>query len=90
MIPNVQNAWKTFVEIKCSEAAKEAQNAYEATFASQLEGKLPCDDAALRNTHGMALEKSECYFMAETVGISANTTEEYLNKLKVRYKKKCL
>jgi len=82
MIPNVQNAWDTFVEIKSFEAIKEAVEIYEAEMASQLKDKLPCDNELLRGSHQIAFENSEGYFMAETAGISTNTTEKYLNKLK--------
>ena len=83
MIPNVQNAWETFVEMKSSEAIKGAVEKYETVMTSQLKDNLPCDNDELRKIHGIAFENSEGYFMTETVGISTNTTETYLNKLKV-------
>ena len=83
MIPNVQNAWDTFVEMKSFEAIKEAVEIYDTEMASQLNDKLPCDNEVLRGSHQIAFENSEGYFMAETAGISTNTTEKYLNKLKV-------
>lgn len=82
-IPNVQNAWDIFVDTKSCNAVTEALKVYEGVMESQLEGKLPCDNDELRNGHRMALENSEGYFMGETAGISTNTTEQYLNKLKV-------
>ena len=85
-IPNVQNAWETFVQTKCSEAIKGALENYENVMKSKLKDKLPCDNDELRKVHGTAFETSEAYFMAETAGISTSTTETYLNKLKVRLK----
>ncbi|XP_078366399.1 guanylate-binding protein 6-like isoform X2 [Oculina patagonica] len=82
IIPNVQNAWDTFVETKCSAAITDALDAYDVTMASQLKSKLPCENDQLRISHGMALESSEGHFMAETAGISTKTTEKYLKKLK--------
>ena len=82
-IPNVQNAWDIFVEMKSRDAITEALKVYESVMESQLKGQLPCDNDELRKGHQMALEESEGHFMAETVGISTNTTEQYLNKLKV-------
>ena len=82
-IPNVQNAWDIFVEMKSCDAITEALKVYERVMESQLKGQLPCDNDELRKGHQMALEDSEGHFMAETVGISTNTTEQYLNKLKV-------
>lgn len=84
MVPNVQNAWDQFVEVKCSDAMKDALNAYDTTMSLQLKDKLPCDNDRLRNGHGMALEDSEAHFMADTAGISTNTIETFLKNLKVR------
>ena len=86
VIPNVQNAWEAFVEMKCFDATKGALESYENAMKSKLEGKLPCDNDELRKVHGTAFETSEAYFMAEAAGISTSTTETYLNKLKVRLK----
>lgn len=85
VIPNVQNAWDTFVENKCSATIKDALDTYEVTMTSQLENELPCENDQLRRSHGLALKRSEDHFMAETAGISTNTIEKYLKKLKVRY-----
>ena len=53
---------------------------------SNLKEESPCDDDELRKFHGTALEKGEKCFMTETVGISTNSTEKHLNKLKVGLK----
>ena len=58
MVPNVQNAWDQFVETKCSDAMKDALNAYRATMVLQLKDKLPCDNDLLRTGHALALENS--------------------------------
>lgn len=84
MVTNVQNAWDQFVEMKCSKAMKDALNAYNATMSLQLKDKLPCDNYRLGNGHEMALENSEAHLMAETAGISTNTTEKLLKNLKVK------
>ena len=83
VIPNIQNAWQTFVEKKCWEAIKGAVKIYEEVMKSNLEDERPCGNDEFRKFHGTALEKGEGYFMTETVGISTNTTEKFLNKLKV-------
>ena len=88
VIPNVQNAWDSFVETKCDAAIKDALDAYEDAMTSQLKDELPCDNDQLRRSHEMALENSESHFMADTAGISTNTIEKYLKKLKVRNKNK--
>ena len=84
MVPNVQNAWDQFVEVKCSDAMKDALNAYDTTMSLQLKDKLPCDNDRLRNGHGVALKNSEAHFMADKAGISTNTIETFLKNLKVR------
>ena len=81
MVPNVQNAWDQFVEMKYSDAMKDALNAYDTIMSLQLKDMLPCDNDRLRNGHGMALKNSEAHLMA---GISANTIETFLKILKVR------
>ena len=83
MTPNVQNAWDTFVKMKSLGATREAVEIYEAEMASQLNDKLPFDNEVLHRSHQIAFENSEGYFMTETAGISTNTTEKYLDKLKV-------
>ena len=88
VIPNVQNAWDSFVEAKCSDTLKDALDVYEVAMTTQLENEVPCDNDQLRRSHDVALQNSENHFMADTAGISINTIEKYLKKLKVRYKKK--
>ena len=82
--PNVQNAWETFVEMKCSEAKKGALKNYKNVMKSMLKDKLPCDNDELCKIHRTAKERSEAYFEEETVWFCRKTTETYLNKLKVR------
>lgn len=85
VIPNVQNAWDSFVEAKCSATLKDALDAYEVAMTTHLKDELPCNNDQLRRSHEMALENSENHFVADTAGISINTIEKYLKKLKVRY-----
>ena len=80
-IPNVQDAWETFVGNKCSEAVKGALENYENVMKSKLKNKLPCGNDELRKVHGTASITSQAYFMAETAEISTSTTETYLKKL---------
>lgn len=87
VIPNVQNAWDSFVEAKCSATLKDALDAYEVAMTTQLKDELPCNNDQLRRSHEMALENSENHFVADTAGISINTIEKYLKKLMVSYQK---
>ncbi|CAH3164982.1 unnamed protein product [Porites lobata] len=82
IIPNIQNAWETFVEKKCSEAITAAVKKYEEVMKSNLREERPCDNDELRKFHGTALDKGKGCFMTETVGFSTNSTEKHLNKLK--------
>ena len=88
VIPNVQTAWETFVVTKCSEAANGALNAYDVIVASRLAGSLPCDSEEIRISHEAALEQGIAQLEAETMGISAVTTEKYLRELTVRSDKR--
>ena len=88
VIPNVQDAWDSYVEAKCSNTLKDALDAYEVAMTTQLKDELPCNKDQLQRSHEVALQNSENQFMADTAGISINTIEKYLKKLKVRYKKK--
>ena len=80
VIPNVQNAWDSFVEGKCSDTLKDALDAYEVAMTTQLKDELPCNNIQLRRSHEMALQNSENHFMADTAGISTNTIEKYLKE----------
>lgn len=82
VIPNVQNAWDSFVEAKCSATLKDALDAYENAMTTQLKDELPCNNKQLRRSHEEAMENSEHHFMADTAGISINTIEKYLKRLK--------
>jgi len=84
VIPNVQNTWDSFVEAKCSATLKDALDAYDVAMTTQLEDALPCNNDQLRGSHDIAVEHSEKHLMADTAGISINTIEKYLKKLKVR------
>ena len=83
VVPNVPNAWETFVEMKCLEVIKEALKKYENVMKSKLKGKLPCDMDDLRKVHETAIKESKAYFEAETEWFCRNTIEKYLNKMKV-------
>ena len=83
VVPNVQNAWDSFVEAKCSDTLKDALDVYEVAMTTQLKNELPCNNDQLRRSHEIALQNSENHFMADTAGISINSIEKYLKKLKV-------
>ena len=83
VIPNVQTAWETFVVTKCSEATNATLTAYDAIMTSRLAGQMPCDNEEIRNSHEAALEQGIAQLEAETMRISAVTTEKYLRELTV-------
>ncbi|XP_068762154.1 guanylate-binding protein 6-like [Montipora capricornis] len=82
-IPNVQAAWETFVETKCFEAKRISQETYDGLMTTLLSDKMPCDNDEIRENHNFALEQCQRQFMAETTGMSTNTTERHLRQLKV-------
>lgn len=83
-VPSVQSAWETFVNTKCSEAKLVALQLYESNMTSQLNGALPCDSDDIRQVQQTAIEESMKIFQAETYGVSATSSEKFLDELMVR------
>ncbi|XP_068722043.1 guanylate-binding protein 7-like [Montipora capricornis] len=82
VVPSVQSAWETFVHTKCSEAKMAAIQIYEKAMSTQLKDcKLPCDSDDIREMHKKAIEEGLAVFQAETAGVSAKSSEKYLNEL---------
>lgn len=82
-VPSVQSAWETFVHTKCSEAKLAALQVYESWMKSQLDGELPCDSNEIRLVQQTAIEESMRLFQEETFGVSAKSSEKYLDELTV-------
>lgn len=80
----MQSAWETFVNTKCSEAKLVALQLYESNMTSQLNGALPCDSDDIRQVQQTAIEESMKIFQAETYGVSATSSEKFLDELMVR------
>ena len=85
-MPSVQSAWETFVHTKCSEAKLAALQVYESCMESHLDGVLPCDSDEIRLVQQTAIEESMKLFQGETFGVSAASSEKYLDELTVRKK----
>ena len=83
-VPSVQSAWETFVHTKFSEAKLAALQVYDRRMKSQLDGKLPCDSDEIRLVQQTAVEESMKLFQGETYGVSAISSEKYLDDLTVR------
>ena len=83
-VPSVQSAWETFVHTKCSEAKLAALQVYESRMKSQLDGVLPCHSDDIRLIQQTAIEESMKLFQEETFGVSAISSEKYLDELTVR------
>ena len=87
MIPSVQSAWETFVHTKCFEAKRAAVQVYDKAMSTQrAKCKLPCDSDDIRKIQKNAVEESMLVFQAEIVGVSALSSEKYLEELMVRRK----
>ena len=84
-IPNLQKAWDTFVDEKCSGAKEDALVTYDKLTSQGLSGQLPCDNDTIRLVHNAAFEECEGHFMAEIAGISTDTVEKYMKELKVSH-----
>lgn len=80
-VPSVQSAWEIFVHTKCTEAKLAALEVYESTMTSELDGLLPCDSDGIRQVQDRAIEDSMRTFQEETVGVSASSSEKYLDEL---------
>ena len=83
-VPSVQSAWETFVHTKCTEAKLAALRVYESVMTSELDGLLPCDSDNIRQVQERAIGESMRIFQEETVGVSASSSEKYLDELMVR------
>ena len=53
-------------------------------MTSQLNGALPCDSNDIRQVQQTAIEESMKIFQAETYGVSATSSEKFLDELMVR------
>lgn len=80
-VPSVQSAWETFVHTKCAEAKHAALKVYESVMTSELDGLLPCDSDNIRQVQERAIGESMRIFQEETVGVSASSSEKYLDEL---------
>ncbi len=83
-VPNIQSAWESFLEKKCSEVIEAAIQLYESSMTSQLDGELPCDSQEIRRVQQIAVEQSMKAFQEGTVQISAASSKNYLEELTVR------
>ena len=68
---------------KCSEAKAIAAQIYQSAMSSQLGGTLPRDSYEIRQVQQAAVEECMFKFQAETVGVSALSSEKYLDELTV-------
>ncbi|PFX25984.1 guanylate-binding protein 7-like [Stylophora pistillata] len=80
-VPSVQSAWEIFVHTKCTEAKLAALQVYESTITSELDGLLPCDSDKIRQVQERAIEEGMRIFQEETIGVSASSSEKYLDEL---------
>ena len=83
-VPCIENAWKSFVDQKCSIAANEAQQLYRSDMEGMFRGCLPCDDGMIRVKHLETLGQSLQLFDSHVAGIAAVSTTVYLNTILVR------
>ena len=82
-IPNVQTAWETHVQRKCTDGKRKAMQAYDKKMKAQL-SKLPCDGDKILASHESAIRQSMAIFNEETVGISSDHTKRDSDELMVR------
>ena len=58
-------------------------------MTSQLDGILPCDSDEIRQAQQTAIGEGMRLFQEETFGVSATSSEKYLDDLMVRRQEKC-
>ena len=61
---------------------------YQSTMSTHLDGTLPCDSDEIRQVQQTAIQEGMERFQAETVGVSAVSSERYMGELTVRNKRK--
>lgn len=89
VVPNVQVAWESFVQTKCSATIKLCQKKYNDLMAIKLPcEQLPCNNAKISLCHNIALEETEHLLMTEMTGISITTVERQLKQLKSFFNKR--
>lgn len=69
---------------KCSEAKAIAMQIYQSAMSSKLDGTLPRESDEIRQVQQAAIEECMVRFQAETVGVSALSSEKHLDELTVR------
>ncbi|XP_020897608.2 guanylate-binding protein 4, partial [Exaiptasia diaphana] len=80
-VPNVQNAWDTFVQTKCNDVLADALKAYEQEMTSFVEKKIPCEADLLQSAHKNAMEKCLEMFRNGTLSFSIKSVDKYLKEL---------
>ena len=82
-IPNVEEAWYTFVRTKCSEAKEGALKIYDSVMSVEMRGALPCDDNVILKSHEKAHNQSLDAFEADTTDLLSSTINNELKELTV-------
>ncbi|XP_031575015.1 guanylate-binding protein 2-like [Actinia tenebrosa] len=81
-VPNVENAWDTFVHNKCTEVLAAALAAYKQEMTSQMKEKIPCEADVIRAAHLKAMDAGFETFRKETFTLSIKSVDKYLKELK--------
>ncbi|XP_031568053.1 LOW QUALITY PROTEIN: guanylate-binding protein 4-like [Actinia tenebrosa] len=81
-VPNVENAWDTFVHNKCAEVLAAALAAYKQEMTSQMKEKIPCEADVIRAAHLKAMDAGFETFRKETFNLSIKSVDKYLNELR--------
>ncbi|XP_031575013.1 guanylate-binding protein 4-like [Actinia tenebrosa] len=85
-VPNVENAWDTFVHNKCTEVLAAALAAYKQEMTSQMKDKIPCEAEAIRESHENAVDVGLVTFRRETFDLSTKHVDEYLTEFRNKTK----
>jgi hypothetical protein len=84
-VPNVQNAWDTFVHTKCTEVLAASLNTYKEEMTSRVKHQTPCEAEVIRSAHLESVDACFEMFRQETFTLSIKSVDKYLKELKVSF-----
>jgi hypothetical protein len=83
-VPNVQDAWDTFVHNKCTEVVNDVLKKYQEEMTSRVEDKIPCEADVIRSEHNIAMDACLEMLRQQTFTLSSKSVDKYLTVFMVR------
>ncbi|XP_031570359.1 guanylate-binding protein 4-like [Actinia tenebrosa] len=82
VVPNVENAWDSFVRNKCTEVLAAAVNIYQQDMTSRLKDRIPCEDDVISKAHKKAVDVCLVTFRTETSALSRKNIDKYTQQFR--------